>query len=249
VRSLDRTRAILALLQEPSLNELHLALSAALAEVGLDLVHGFDVDTYNASAPPEDCLPTFGLPGRSGLLLANSRALWPPFRRAYCEDIALRAAEHPLEQYLESRVARSLEVLSGRRYALVWAHTTSPRAFPIQRLAEKVGFATLSPSHLSIHAEHGPWLALRAVLVLDVARQDPPEAKAPLNLCQQCSRPCLVALERALHVTGKVLDAHSIARASRAWIEVRDACPVGQDSRYSEPQLQYHYTKAAEHLR
>jgi methylmalonic aciduria homocystinuria type C protein len=128
----------------------------------------------------------------------------------------------------------------GRRHALYWAHQTSPRALPIQRLAELVGLASLSPSHLSIHPLYGPWFALRAVAVFDVDGPDEP-APALTSPCVQCDKPCLPALERALPLR--------VEEHAGAWIAVRDACPVGRASRYGEEQLRYHYTKDRKLLR
>jgi hypothetical protein len=40
-----------------------------------------------------------------------------------------------------------------------------------------------------------------------------------------------------------VPDAAAVERGWRAWVAVRDACPVGRASRYGDEQIRYHYAK------
>ncbi|MGH8586497.1 MAG: hypothetical protein ACREWE_10055 [Gammaproteobacteria bacterium] len=48
---------------------------------------------------------------------------------------------------------------------MCWARP--PRRVAMQRLAHLSGLAYLSPSHLNVHATYGPWIALRAAVVID----------------------------------------------------------------------------------
>lgn len=215
-----------------------LATSARAA--GFDLVQPFGVAHYNGAAPAAERLEDFGQPNALGVLFGNTRQLWPAFTRAYAVEPEISGAPHPLDTYAVSRLSAAVSSATSLRSQLVFSHVTQPRAFPIQRLAEHVGLAALSPSHLAIHPQHGPWLALRAVVVIDVggpAVAPPPPARP----CQTCSAPCMAALERALSVSGKDLSSAVIAAHAAAWIAVRDACPVGPGSRYGENQLLYHY--------
>jgi hypothetical protein len=52
-----------------------------------------------------------------------------------------------------------------------------------------------------------------------------------------------------MRVTGHNPSSASISEHAAAWIAVRDACPVGREGRYSDAQLEYHYTKARGLLR
>lgn len=217
------------------------------AAVGLDLVHPFPVGAYNAAVPGKFRIEDFGQPDRLAVVFGNTRALWRIFLAALQAEPELAQSEHPLERYLEQRVGALLNAIAPRDHALYWAHHTKPRALPIQRLAELAGLATLAPSHLSIHPTHGPWFALRAVAVIDIP--GPASPTAPSSPCATCSKPCLPALERALALTGAELGASGISRHADAWIAVRDACPLGTGSRYSEAQLRYHYTKDRSFLR
>jgi hypothetical protein len=91
-----------------------------------------------------------------------------------------------------------------------------------------------------VHPEHGPWIALRAVVIFDAEGPVRGE-KAPV-LCAPCDRPCMAALARALAADAR-RDCASVAEHQAHWIAVRDACPIGRDSRYGADQLGYHYGK------
>jgi cyanocobalamin reductase (cyanide-eliminating) / alkylcobalamin dealkylase len=199
---------------------------------GLDLVHAFGVDREPApgSALRDLALPDFGRERLLGLLIGNTRALWPVFGRALHERAELRSVPDPLDRHVVDAVNEARAALSARS-VVYFSHLAEPRVPPVQRIALEAGFAHLAPSHLSIHPEHGPWVALRAIVIVDL--DGPAVSPRAPDPCTPCPKPCLIALERAL----------TSAKDWRAWLAVRDACPVGRDSRYGETQLAYHYTK------
>jgi methylmalonic aciduria homocystinuria type C protein len=225
---------------QPTWSELTARFEVECRSAGLDLLHPFAVPDYNAHVTAEQQLHHFGRARALGLLVGNTRALWPLFSEARAASPELRLSEHPLDGYVMASIARAAACLGDRAHISYFSHVTKPRALPIQRLAELTGFAALSPSHLAIHSLHGPWFALRAVVVVDI--EGPSQrASAPPQPCQGCSAPCVAALDRARAASGPVLDGSSIARHAAEWIAVRDACPVGRASRYGEDQLRYHY--------
>jgi len=190
-----------------------------LAEAGFDLVHAFDT----AAVAHE--FPFLADPARRrGLLVGNTRALWPRFLAARRADPELLAASDPLDLYTERTVAHAFP---GER---VWlAHAQYDGAWiPIQRLAAAVGFAHLAPSHLSIHPTYGPWFALRGVIALV---GDPPATRTTCAPCP-CDTACTDQLARAI-----------ASQDPRDWIALRDSCNVGRNHRYGDDQLLYHYTK------
>jgi cyanocobalamin reductase (cyanide-eliminating) / alkylcobalamin dealkylase len=216
-------------------------IAAASRAAGLDIVHPFNLAWCRA-------LPlTSEHPRALGVLFGNTRWLWPIFRRACREQPGLADAAHPLDSYVSERLSRIVAGSTQRATQLLFAHVTEPRPFPIQRLAEQVGLAAPSPSHLVIHPVHGPWLGLRAVLVVDV--EGPASATPALERpCQGCSAPCVPALARAVAASGSPLSASSIAQHASDWIAVRDVCPVGRESRYDDAQLSYHYAPSSSKL-
>ncbi|HUJ60476.1 MAG TPA: hypothetical protein VLX92_18370 [Kofleriaceae bacterium] len=199
---------------------------AALADAGFDIAHGFDAER----AAREPGLALLADPARrAGLLVGNSRALWPRFVTAVRRDRALAEDPHPLDRYTERAIADAARELDGRAWL---GHRPYGGGFvPLQRLAAATGLAMLAPTQLAIHPRFGPWFALRAVIVFDGIQ---PEAPALLPPCC-CAAPCTDAFTVAMSSKGP--------EAWRAWLAVRDACPVGRGYRYSDEQVRYHYTK------
>lgn len=218
-------------------------IAQAAGEAGFDLVLPFGVAHYNANAPDVERLADFGRPNALGILFGNTRRLWPAFTRAFEQEPEISTAAQPLDTYAVQRLRGILASATQLRQELTFSHVTQPRAFPIQRLAERIGLAALSPSHLLIHPQYGPWLALRAIAVVDLdgPTEPPPLPERP---CQNCSAPCVAALEHAVAVSGIPLSSAAVVAHADAWIAVRDACPVGPSARYGPNQLAYHYGTA-----
>lgn len=207
---------------------------------GLDLAQPFSLATFHAASEPEHHLPCFGREDALAIVVGNTRALWPRFLEALRRERELLALPHPLDHY----VVRSLtDALAGvpLRHEIHWAHHREP-AIAIQRIAHAASLAELGPAHLCVHPEHGPWLALRAVVVFDVDAVEmgiSSDGGAPSpSHCRGCAAPCVAALERALAGTPS-------ATGANPWLGVRDACPVGRASRYDDDQIRYHYDKDA----
>lgn len=200
----------------------------ALRRRGFDLAWPFS----RRALPPELALPE--APGDLGLLLGNTRALWPAFLGSLTP--AQRAAPDPLDTWVEEALTA---LLPGA--VLLWAHRPDAqgRHLPLQRLAQHSGLAALSPAHLCAHPEYGPWIALRAVALLEAPAPPPsPPAQAP---CQGCAAPCAQALARALEETGEPTQ-RSVRENWKRWWEIRRVCPVGRAHSYSLEQAAYHYT-------
>lgn len=191
-----------------------------LDAAGFDLQHAFDAHavaaTFRWLAGP-----------RCGVLIGNTRALWPPFTAALA-DPALAAMRDPLDTYTERTIAAAYPgaptLFAHRRY--------DGQFLPFQQLAVAVGLAALAPSHLLIHPVHGPWFALRAVVLLD---RDPPPVAQPIARSCACNDRCRMALDAAVAADDDW----------RAWLAVRDACTL-RASRYSEEQIAFHYIGAWE---
>ncbi len=195
---------------------------ATLDRHGLDVTHAFDVSALPAEFAAHVPSPR---PAAQGLVVGNSRALWPAF-------VAARRDEpHPLDRHVERALAAAVAA-AGVATAIVLAHEVGEHGFvPMQRLAAAAGLGRLAPSHLLVHHALGPWLALRAVLVFDVEATVRDVVPAPPSC--DCARGCQVALVHAQQARGD--------DAWRAWLAVRDACSVGADARYGDDQIAFHY--------
>lgn len=208
-----------------------------LGSHGFDLVQPFATATYNRAPLAQSSsfrLPDFGRPSALALVVGNGRALWQRFVAAYQREPEIAASRHPLNEHTESSLHRLRDSLAVRSVCF-FSHHSEPR-IPIQRVADVAGLAELAPCHMSVHPELGPWLGLRAVLVVDAP---PPQRlpPTPARQCPGCHRPCLAALSNA------VSQPPGAADSWRAWLQLRDSCPVGRQARYGSDQIHYHYTK------
>ncbi len=193
---------------------------AALATAGLDIAQRFDARALAA----ELAIPALAC-ASLGVLVGNTRALWPALVRARRGDAALRASLDPVEHHVEAAVAHAFAAVMPAR--VVFSHRRYDGAFlPFQRVAVASGLASSAPTGLVIHAEYGPWFALRAIVVCD--GEPPTRRAAPVACC--CDAACATALAQACERGGW-----------RAWVAVRDACTAGRAWRYSDAQIAYHY--------
>ena len=194
---------------------------ATLAAAGFDIAHAFDA----AAAAREAGLGVLAGPARLGVLIGNTRALWPRFSVAI-RDPALAADPDPLERYTEREVGAAFAAAGATGPRVYYGHRRYDGAFlPLQRLAVAAGLGALAPSQLVIHPIYGPWFALRAVAVIE---GDPPERRPIAQPCR-CDAACRERFERARR---------SMAPAD--WLAVRDACSL-RSWRYSDEQVRFHY--------
>jgi hypothetical protein len=224
------------------------ALKESLCRSGLDITHPFAARQEFDSIFP---LERFGRHSAQAVLVGNTRALWP-----HLVDWASQHPDepHPVERYVSSILPQAmnascatLDVPLPRQqvylsHRLDYAGPSGLSAVPFQRLAEAVGFAALGPAHLSAHPGFGPWFAFRALLVLDLPGRSPAAGPAR-SPCANCTAPCRDALRAVPEAARRNPRVHW-----EHWLAVRDACPVGGDHRYGEPQLKYHYSKARQWL-
>ena len=219
------------------------ALARACADAGFDLVQPLCVGWYNRAVEPAYRVPDFGDPGSLAVVMGNTARLWSPFARAVADDPALRATAHPLQRYTARVIGAAVATLEPAS-EVRFDFEPPPRRVAMQDLAHIAGLAYKAPSFLSVHPTYGPWIGLRALIVVNVPG---PSGEAPtLTPPCDCERGCLPALARAQATTAAsrdAIDARAVETRWQAWLAVRDACPVGRAHRYSDRQIGYHYTK------
>ncbi len=209
----------------------------AAAARGLDLLAPFSVARARAELGDAlALLPDLGRDDPLGLVLGNTRAAWPRFREALVLKPGLRSHPDPFDAWITGLVVDLVRVLDTP--AWIALEHEPERRLPIQRLAELAGLAQLGPAHLAVHPVHGPWISLRAVLVLDA--DAPSTALTSARPCDGCPAPCVAALKRALRA-GTPRSQAEVAARWRDWVAIRDACPVGGPSRFEPDQVEYHY--------
>ena len=226
---------------EPSASLIVDRVRAACTRAGFDLVQPLRIGWYNGQV--EGCLrlEDFGSAEHLALLVGNTRALWPVWLDALASDPELAACADPLDTYTERELSRAIDGV-GVPAALRFAHEAGERRVAIQRLAHAAGLAYLTETHLSVHPTYGPWIALRAVVTLAVPGPAEPAALLE-HPCGSCARGCQPAFERALAALCGPPSEATVLGAWRTWADFRSACSTGQQHRYPEAMLRYHYTK------
>jgi cyanocobalamin reductase (cyanide-eliminating) / alkylcobalamin dealkylase len=204
-----------------------------LGEAGFDLAQSFPARDYDAQVDAALRLPEVDHPDPLAMVVGNTGALWPRFLAARAADPVLAADPDPLDRYTEQTLAVALAGTGG---VAVFGHTMPVRV-AIQRAARIAGLAALAPSHLSIHPTYGPWIALRAVIVLPIPAPPP---RAPATVPCDCAANCLPRLQAAL-AAGVPQSRAELAQDHLRWLAIRDACPIGRGHRYSAEQIAYHY--------
>ena len=212
-------------------------IAARCAARGVDLSAACAAEDYDAEVAPEHRLPDVGRRRALVVVIGNTRALWPHVREAVASG-APDAVDGHVDRVVRDAVDAALEPLSPRpRFEIRFAPEMPPRRIAMQRLAHVAGLAWLAPSHLCVHPVFGPWIALRAAVVIDV--EGPPRGPALQPPCD-CASGCQPAFERAL-AAGPPRDKAELRERWQLWLAVRDACPVGRAHRYGDEQAGYHY--------
>lgn len=224
----------------PDVQKIATKLSLALATAGLDLTATFDVARYNSTVSETAPLECFGRKGALALIIGNTHALWGPFVKAYRSRNDLQAHTDPLNAYIEGAISGVLSAVSIG-HAIRYAHDSGEKVVAIQKAARISGLAAHGPANLSAHPAHGPWIGLRAVVSFDCTPPANAIDQATLP-CSGCAAPCELALKDALAAT-RERSRTGMEAVWEKWLAVRDTCPVGRGSRYSNGQIRYHYLK------
>lgn len=220
--------------------EIAARIASACTPAGLELVQPFQLGWYNAAVDPAYHLPDFGSPRALGILIGNTRTLWPALRAALAADASLRATRDVVDRYTSTRVLAALQPLA-QRWKVRFPYERPPRRVAMQRLCHVSGLAHLSRSFLNVHPVYGPWIALRAAVVID-AEGPPGPAPDPPSPCPDCAHACLPRFEdAAAALRARGLDKPGLGETWPLWLAVRDACPIGREHRYSDEQIAYHY--------
>lgn len=224
-------------------------VAARLAAAGLDLVQPLNASWYDAVVAPEYRLPAPGSrTDRLALAVASSRAFWEPFRARLRAEPERLDRPDPIDDYVADVVHDALAILPVA-HEVRFSFDPPPRRVAMQRLADVSGLAPLTPAMLCIHPVYGPWIALRAAVVLDVAGPPGP-APAPVPPACACAELCMPALARAQAASSAAAaGGDPVAPRWDLWLAVRDACPVGREHRYPQALLHYVYTKDRSALR
>jgi hypothetical protein len=226
-------------------------LTRALAPSGLNLVGSASVAAYDGRVPAAHALGRRFPGALTALVIGNGgRGFWRAFRGFGAAHPGQEDAAHPLDAFTRrtvQTVAAPLVEAGGRTAHYLYPFRFAEEPVSFMRLAECAGLGTPSVLGVLIHPEYGPWIALRAaILVPDVL--EAPRPADGFDPCPGCvERACMSACP-----AGAVGDAgwdiprcagHRLAPAGdgcASRCHARFDCVIGRAHRYPEAALVYH---------
>ncbi len=208
----------------------------ALAGSGIQRIASCGVDAYDRAAP-SGYRSAHLLPGARGVVVAASGgpALFRAFRSRMAAAPDLWDEPDPYDAFVSTLLTRADAALqsAGVRARRFDAAVRAPVQLDFLALARLVGIGSPGPFRLYIDPDYGPWWALRGAWLVD-AEVDPPLPHHPP--CAGCAAPC---------VGGRA----NVGAKVAATAEVRARCVVGQEHRYDDEQIAYHYDRVRTTLR
>ena len=221
-------------------------LLSRFAGVGLNLVGATTVAAYDARVGPERGLAQRAPAARGIVVVGNGGgAFWAAFRAAVPHPVD--PADHPLDGFTRAVVeaaARDFETV-GTVFPF-----DARDALDFRLLAELAGLGRPSLLGVLVHPEFGPWIALRAALLVPDAVRAPRPADG-FDPCPSCvERPCITACPvGAVGPTGWDVArcaGHRLSEAGRCddACGARVACVYGGAHRLPPDALAFHQAAA-----
>ena len=230
-------------------------LATSLAPHGLNLVGVADAARYDAAVPERWTIGRHARGVRSVLVIGNGGpAFWEAFRRRLDGEPSLTSAYDPLDAFTRAVVTEVVAPFAaelGRPIPIVFPFDGGPPALSFVHLAECAGLGRSSLLGILVHPDFGPWIALRAALLLPFPCEAPRPADG-FEACATCvARPCIPACPGAAVGPGgwdvpRCAD-HRLSGAGDgcdAGCHARIACVYGQAHRYPPDALAFHQAYA-----
>lgn len=228
------------------------SITTALAPRGVNLIGTTTVTDYEALVPSQYHIASL-LPGVKTLVVIGNGGgqFWHGFR-AYCAEHPnyLQEHEHPLDDYTVELIESTLTPILTRtearyRYCYPFRFWTEPVSF--MHLARAAGLAGPSILGVTIHPVYGPWMALRAVVLIDQELYAEPAA-AGFDPCPTCvERACVTACpasaisaEKGWDIPACVQHRLQVTTDCVDYCRARFDCVYGRAYRYPLDELQYH---------
>jgi len=212
----------------------------SLARAGLGLSGTLPISAYDALVPPAWRAAELAPGARGALVVGNAgRTLWDCFERS-----PERARDDdPLDAYTRRALADASRLFEPEAAVAFYADRRDGRYLPLVALARRAGFGSPGRIGVLIHPEFGPWIALRAVLL--VPESLPETSAPPFDPCTGCPAPCVAAcVGVAVHESGldarRCYDTRLANPACAGACAARSACVVGPEHAYSAAQLAHH---------
>jgi epoxyqueuosine reductase QueG len=227
-------------------------LERALAPAGLNLVGAAAVEAYDAGVPATHRLARL-LPGvRSAIVIGNGGGAFWEAHRAWCrQDPRRAAAPDPLDRFTVSVIEEAARPLrAGGAVRVVYPFRFAAEPVSFVHLAECAGLGRRSLVGVLVHPVFGPWIALRAAILVPGALTAARPADG-FDPCPGCvERACLPACPAGAIGSGgwDIPRCAAHRRAAEdgcaARCHARFDCVIGRAHRYPPEALAYHQAQA-----
>ncbi|HYR95495.1 MAG TPA: hypothetical protein VEM57_02120, partial [Candidatus Binatus sp.] len=170
------------------------ALGRALAPRGLNLIGATTPEAYDAGIPRRYALGQLVPEARGVIVIGNGGAgFWAAFRD-FCRGHPGHAATaDPLDAFTRQAVEEAARPLVGADARFLYPFRFPDEPVSFMRLAECAGLGRPSLTGVLVHPVFGPWIALRAAILLPV-QVDAPRPADGFDPCPGCvERACIPA--------------------------------------------------------
>ncbi len=225
-----------------------LGLDPALGACGLNVAGALGAGVYD-SLVPEPWTSAVLLPtAQSAYVIGSGGSAFCAHARAERPD-----SPHPLDEVCEVRVLTAVARLREQGVEscalFYWERRGAGEGdfADFVAVARAAGLGARSRIGLLLHREHGPWFAIRAILLTDRPAPTTGESPPAPDFCSDCAAPCVEACPaQAIGDAGIDISRCSDWRHREAHCaercDARLACPIGRASRYSSQALAHHMT-------
>jgi hypothetical protein len=213
------------------------------AQVGLNLFGVVDAARFDACQPKDQRIATrWPRVGTVIVLGSGGREFWQRFAEACARRAGVGSL--PAPQQFAGQCVREVATVLQQSQLPVAVLEPEGRCPSFARLAEAAGFGTVSPvSGMLLHPVFGPWVSLRAALLVEghpFGRIEDQSITDRFQPCCSCRQPCLQAcpapaIENGAPAHTNGVPAVPCTASSQAGpcaaTKCRCACPIGSEHR------------------
>lgn len=159
-------------------------------------------------------------------------------------------AREPLRTRALQFASEVVRWLASHGHAGLVVDPEAPRTLNFTQLGEAAGLGTISPvTGLLLHPKYGPWLSMRAAILLPgfpFGCDFRGEVTSGFQPCMTCHKPCVKACPIQVYDGEGGIDleqcaTHLHAGGCATHCAVRRACPVGAEERYDTIEESYRH--------
>jgi len=236
-------------------------ITSTLAPYGLNLIGTTTVAVYEKLVSSQYHVASLLPEAKTLIVIGNGgKQFWTGFRTYSNAQANYRhERDHPLDDYTVEIIEKALtpvlmQANAKYRYLYPFRFWREPVSF--MHLARAAGLAGPSILGVTIHPVYGPWMALRAAVLINQELHAEPIA-ADFNPCPTCvERACITAcpasaisMEKKWDIPGCVQHRLRVTTDCISYCRARFDCVYGREHRYPLDELQYHQRQSFAEMR